>query len=161
MQNQLFRQKSLERIQSPEEMHDYMRVTSPRLWMILAAIMILLAGFIAYASTTTMESTLPLKVNVEAFEYKEGEGEDAQTVRVYSIFADVPITLKDSVTTGKVIRIGEGATGKVSFIGTTKDDDYMSVLFDLDENSPPLRDGVYEAVLVLEAKTPISFLWNN
>ena len=43
-------------------MHDYMRVTSPRLWMILAAIVILLAGFIAYASTTTMESTVPIKV---------------------------------------------------------------------------------------------------
>ena len=51
MGNQLFRQKSLDRISSPEELHDYMRVTSPRLWMILGAILVLLAGFIAYAST--------------------------------------------------------------------------------------------------------------
>ena len=61
MQNQLFRQKSLEKIQSPEVMHDYMRVTSPRLWMILTAIVVLLGGFIAYASTTTMESTMRSK----------------------------------------------------------------------------------------------------
>ena len=31
MQNELFRQKSIERISSPEALHDYMRVTSPRL----------------------------------------------------------------------------------------------------------------------------------
>lgn len=35
MENNLFRKKSLEHISSPEELHDYMRVTSPRLWMIL------------------------------------------------------------------------------------------------------------------------------
>ena len=81
MQNQLFRQKSLERIQSPEEMHDYMRVTSPRLWMILAAIVILLAGFIAYASTTTMESTVPIKVHVDVFEYRENDSEDSPLIR--------------------------------------------------------------------------------
>ena len=46
MENGLFRKKSLERISSPEELHDYMRVTSPRLWMILAAIVVLLVGFI-------------------------------------------------------------------------------------------------------------------
>ena len=59
MENQLFRKKSLERISSPEEMHDYMRVTSPRLWMILAAIVVLLGGFIAYAATTTMKAPCP------------------------------------------------------------------------------------------------------
>ena len=62
MESQLFRKKSMERISSPEELHDYMRVTSPRLWMILAAIVALLAGFIVYASTATLENTMPLKV---------------------------------------------------------------------------------------------------
>ena len=55
--NQLFRQKTMDRISSPEELHDYMRVTGPRLWMILTAIVVLLAGFVVYAATTRMEST--------------------------------------------------------------------------------------------------------
>ena len=50
MDNGLFRKKSIDRISSPEELHDYMRVTSPRLWMILAAVVLLLVGFIVYAS---------------------------------------------------------------------------------------------------------------
>ena len=64
MENGLFRQKSIDRISSPESLHDYMRVTSPRLWMILAAIIALLAGFIVFASMATMENTMPLKVTV-------------------------------------------------------------------------------------------------
>ena len=58
MENQLFRKKSLESISSPEEMHDYMRVTTPRLWMLLTAIVVLVAGFIVYASMTTLENTI-------------------------------------------------------------------------------------------------------
>jgi hypothetical protein len=46
MDNQLFRKKSIDRISSPEKLEDYMRVTSPRLWMLLSAIVILLVGFL-------------------------------------------------------------------------------------------------------------------
>ena len=161
MQNQLFRQKSLERIQSPEEMHDYMRVTSPRLWMILAAIVILLAGFIAYASTTTMESTVPIKVHVDVFEYRENDGEDSPLIRNYSIYADIPTTMKDVIDNGKVVRIGDSVTGKVYYIGNSRDDECLNVLIDLDSGSSAPKAGDYDAVLVLESKTPISFLWNN
>ena len=71
MQNGLFRQKSIERISSPEALHDYMRVTSPRLWMILAAVVLLLGGFIAYASTAKMENTMPIKVTVETYQKRD------------------------------------------------------------------------------------------
>ena len=159
MQNQLFRQKSLDRISSPEEMHDYMRVTSPRLWMILAAIVVLLGGFIAYAATTTMESTMPIKVTVEVFEsVNEETGKPEKSIMAYT---QVLTSQKDTVTTGKTIRIGENVTGKISYIGTSKDADAMSVFIEFDQENPPLKDGEYDAVLVLDAKTPISFLWND
>ena len=65
MDKQLFRQKSLDHISSPEELHDYMRVTSPRLWMILTAIVLLLGGFIIYAATARMESTETIRLRVD------------------------------------------------------------------------------------------------
>ena len=68
MENQFFRQKSMKRISSPEELHDYMRVTSPKLWMILGAIAAILIGFIVYASTATMENTMPITVEVASYE---------------------------------------------------------------------------------------------
>ena len=34
----IFREKSLKRITSPEELSDYLRVTSPSVWLVLAAV---------------------------------------------------------------------------------------------------------------------------
>jgi hypothetical protein len=88
MESGLFRQKSVERISSPEDLHEYMRVTSPRLWMILIAILVLLAGFIIFASTATMENTMAIQVHAENFpsyvkneqgEYVEGPPETMMT----------------------------------------------------------------------------------
>ena len=65
MEKTLFRKESYDRISSPEQMRDYMRVTSPRLWMLLAAMIALLAGFLVYASTTMMETTLELSATAD------------------------------------------------------------------------------------------------
>ena len=40
----LFREKNLERLESPEQLNDYLRVTSPGVWMILSAVVLLLIG---------------------------------------------------------------------------------------------------------------------
>ena len=42
--SELFRKKSIERVTSPEQLNDYIRVSNPGVWMILAAVVILLAG---------------------------------------------------------------------------------------------------------------------
>jgi len=41
MSDQIFRKKSLDRISSPEQLNDYIRVANPGIWMILAAVIIL------------------------------------------------------------------------------------------------------------------------
>ncbi|HAG12584.1 MAG TPA: NHLP bacteriocin system secretion protein, partial [Ruminococcus sp.] len=35
---QVFRKKSLDRISSPEQLTDYLRVTNPGIWVVLAAV---------------------------------------------------------------------------------------------------------------------------
>ncbi len=49
MNKQIFRQKNIDRLASPEEMNDYIRVITPSVWFVLMAIIILLAGFIVWA----------------------------------------------------------------------------------------------------------------
>ena len=44
--SELFRKKSMDRVSSPEQLNDYIRVTSPGLWLVLAAVVILLAGML-------------------------------------------------------------------------------------------------------------------
>lgn len=40
----LFRKKSIEKVTSPEQLNDYIRVSNPGVWTVLAAVVILLAG---------------------------------------------------------------------------------------------------------------------
>lgn len=56
MDQQLFRKKSLDRISSPEQLNDYLRVTNPSVWVVLLAVVILLAGLLIWSSVTTIES---------------------------------------------------------------------------------------------------------
>ena len=159
MDNGLFRKKSMERISSPEQLHDYMRVTSPRLWMLLAAVVLLLAGFIVYASRTTMENTMPIRVTVENYHLtaqESGTGEEKDATMVYT---ELPIDLMDTVKTGMQVRFGNG-TGHVEWITAFSDEEKVQIFIEMDKSVYPLTDGEFDGELVLESTTPISFLWN-
>ena len=56
MGDQIFRKKAMDRLASPEQLNDYLRVTSPSVWIVLGAIILLLIGSIIWASTTGIES---------------------------------------------------------------------------------------------------------
>lgn len=44
MANKLFREKSLNKVASPEQLDDYIKVANPGIWLTLLAIMVLLLG---------------------------------------------------------------------------------------------------------------------
>ena len=48
MNSQLFRKKSVDKVSSPEQLNEYIRVANPGVWMVLAAIVILLAGVVVW-----------------------------------------------------------------------------------------------------------------
>ena len=56
MEKQLFRKESIERVSSPEQLSDYLRVTSPAVWVVLAAVILLLASLFVWSSVTAVES---------------------------------------------------------------------------------------------------------
>ena len=53
----IFRQKSMDRVSSPEQLNDYIRVTTPSVWLVLVAIILLLAGMLAWSVFGTVEAT--------------------------------------------------------------------------------------------------------
>ncbi|MBO4497265.1 MAG: hypothetical protein IJL07_03380 [Lachnospiraceae bacterium] len=50
MENSLFRKKSIDKISSPEKLDDYIRVTTPSVWITLIAILLLLVGAILWGT---------------------------------------------------------------------------------------------------------------
>ena len=56
MDQKLYRQKSMDRISSPEQLNDYLRVTNASVWVILIAVILLLTGLIIWGSVASIES---------------------------------------------------------------------------------------------------------
>lgn len=62
MSSDLFRKKSIERVSSPEQLNDYVKVSSPGVWAVLAAVLILLAGAFVWGILGRLETTVPAVV---------------------------------------------------------------------------------------------------
>ena len=133
----IFRQKSLERISSPEQLTDYLRVTNPGIWVLLAAVIILLAGLFAWSMVGSIE-TLADGVAVV-------ENGQAQIM--------VTDASKGEITSGMTVRIGSDEYS----ISTVESDDYgRSVAY------APIDkiNGKYDVKIVTESIHPIRFLFN-
>ncbi len=52
----IFREKSVAQASSPESLNDYIRVTTPPVWLVLAALLILLAGILIWSVFGTVET---------------------------------------------------------------------------------------------------------
>lgn len=156
MENNLFRKQSLEHISSPDELHNYIRVTGPRLWMVLVTIVVLLVGFITYATSTVIENTMPIQVELENFEndpeYQKKTGIKNSTY----VAAQLPLSMLDSLEIGMKLVLGN-EEGKICYISA--DDKKVYLSFEMENEYIPLKPGKYDAVLVLESTTAISYLF--
>ncbi len=137
MDNKLFRQKSIDRLSSPEQLQDYMRVTSPGVWFVFAAVIVLLAGFFIASVFGRIESTTDMTVRVEnGLAVFEAAGPDA-----------------DALKEGMVVRVKGMETTIETVHWITSDSVRAAAPVDL-------PDGTYSAVVVTEVITPIRFLTN-
>ena len=128
--------KTPQRISSPDQLSDYLRVTNPGIWVFLACVILLLTGIFAWASIGTLETVIPVKVNVEA-----------QKALVVPEGAGI---------------LSEGMPLRVSTceyaIGSTGMDEYSRIFGIADV---PLPDGIYDGTVVTEQTHPISFLFES
>ncbi|MBO7673442.1 MAG: hypothetical protein J6S63_00375 [Atopobiaceae bacterium] len=61
----LFRQKAIDKMSSPDELTDYLKVTSPSVWAVLVAVVVLLAGIIAWACVGTLPTRAQASIVVQ------------------------------------------------------------------------------------------------
>lgn len=139
-QEQIFRQKSLDRISSPEQMHDYLRVTSPQLWMLLAVVLSLLIGFVIFASTTNMESAVTVK----------------GTVTGGACVVQLDVDQRDNLDPGMPVRI-DGKEARITSL--TQDQNGFTGTIDLGDLDIP--EGDYDVEIVMESTDPIHFLFGR
>lgn len=136
MENQLFREKSLERISSPEELNDYLRVSTPNLWLTLVAVIVLLVGLLVWASVGKLETTIDAVAEIE------------------NNYVEVTLTGSDAekIDEGMTIRIGNFETN----IDVIRYDDLGRAVA---VGNADIPDGNYKAEIVIENIHPIQFLF--
>ena len=138
MENQLFRKDSMERINSPEQLQDYIRVTNPGIWMVLAAIIVLLAGFIVVGCMAKIETKMPVTGEMSGGSLRiELLKSNAEKVR-----ENMPVRVADQET-------------RIDYI-YSEDSSHVTCTATID-----LPDGIYDAEIVTESVAPISFLLND
>jgi len=60
MENNLFRKTALDRISSPEQLNEYMKVAGPGVWVILAGLAITFAAFLLWGLTGSIPETVDI-----------------------------------------------------------------------------------------------------
>ena len=127
------RQKMLDRISSPDQLTDYLRVTNPGIWVLLASIVLFLAGVFVWFTIGTLESTAAVKVSVAR-----------QQATVIPREAAV-------LTEGMPLRVASDEY-TLDSVGTDEyDRSFGNAVVEL-------PDGVYDGIVVTEQTHLISFL---
>ena len=156
----IFNEQARKRLQSPDDLDRYVRVTSPSVWVVLGAVIALVLGLLAWGifgsvdttvsatAVNTMNGTLCFLQPDQAARVKEGDSAyiDGQNLTVASV-TDYPLSreeLADLLTTDYLVEtVIPGNWAHV-------------VLFDGDLNSA--KNVPLDATITTERVSPISLI---
>ena len=153
----LFRKKSLESISSPEQLNHYIRVSTPSVWLLLAAIVVLLCGVCVWGALGHMDTMLPAVAVSEAGAVT-AYVRDADAAKVEPGAKVLIGEAEGSVVSvsGEPVRVDETFTEYMRHVGGLKMDEWVyEVALDL-----PCADGVHAAQIVIDSVSPMSFVLN-
>lgn len=153
----LFRQKSLDRISSPEQLNEYIRVSAPPVWMLLAAIVILLVGVCVWGVFGHMDTTL----SVVAVSENGAVTAYIRETDASKVTADAAVTLdgaqgKVASISAQPVPVDAAFTEYMRHVGGIQEGEWVYVMT-LDVDCP---DGVYAAQIVIDSVSPMSFVLN-
>lgn len=157
MQNNIFRKESIDRLQSPEQLNEYIRVARPGVWIVLGAIVLILVGVIVWGIFGTAETVVHTGALVQdgvAVCYVQ-EADAAQ------MKPGMPVVIRgQSGTIGAVstdpvlVDGGEMHPYLLELSGLTAGSYCYEVKIDISG----LEDGVYAADITVESIKPIAFV---
>lgn len=158
MGSMIFREKSLKKIASPEQMNDYIRVSSPSVWMVLTAVIVLLAGVCVWGMFGHLDTAVQtggvctdgrLTVLV-------GE-EDHDKIKENAVILVDGVEYAVAEITNAPIRVDDQIDPYVVHLAGFTEGDWVYRLY---ADVPGLADGVYAASVITERVRPLDFVLN-
>ena len=157
MNKQIFRKKSVDRMSSPEQLNDYIKVTNPGVWMALAAIVILLVGVCVWGVFGKLET----KLTVAAV------SQDGQTLLyvkeddLSAVKENMSVYIGDGVYTvvsvsAQPVAVSDEISEYALHLGNLRVGEWVYIL-QINGNMP---DGAYKAQIVTDSVSPLYFVFN-
>ena len=154
MNRQLFREKSMERISSPEKLDHYIRVPDTGTWMILLTVILLLIGtciwgIFGHLDTKIETIAVAKDGNVTCYisETDLQNVKDGTSVFIgekeYQIenVSEIPVELTEE----QLLALGKESSGGKFYLATV---------------NANLEDGIYKAEFITDSVSPASFVLN-
>ncbi len=160
MENGIFRKKSLDKISSPEQFNQYLCVVNTGVWPVLAAVFLLLSGVCVWGFFGELKTTLPVAAAVDGgnmmcyVSSEQAQGiEEGMRVEVSGVEY---VVSKKSIRPEKV---SDSLEPYLQYLGGFGEDSFVFAI-DAKPAGEAVADGQYEAQIVVESVSPMSFLWN-
>lgn len=157
MNNNLFREKSIKKITSPEQINDYIKTSNPSIWIIFSAVAILLVGALIWSVFGELEMTVSSVTICEdgkAYCYISENDMEKITDNAYARIENVEYNLDN------ISKLPVPASDVISsyglHIGSFENDEWVYTA----ELESALEDGIYKTNIVVESVSPISLLMN-
>lgn len=159
MKKQLFREKSIERVSSPEQLNDYIRVTNPSVWMSLVAVIFLLIGIVVWGVFGKLDTVLTVGAITEGertvcYVKEEDIGSISENMKVRldgEEFAVAEIALQP-------VQLNEEYPEYLLHVGGIAEGEWAyAVVLD---GTAGADGGIYEAKIVIESISPMTFVIN-
>ena len=138
MSEEIFRKKSLDKVKSPENLDDYIRVSNPGVWLLLLSVILLLAGACVWGVFGHIDSTVEANIRAE-------KGSIVCMVDGESI---------STIQTGMIVRFDDFEASITEI--RQEDNDYFCTL----RSDQTIPEGFYEGKVVVESYKPLSFILN-
>lgn len=163
MNTSIFRTSSTERLTSPEQLNDYLKVSNPRIWVILAAAAVLLFSFLVWGIFGELPTTVTVK----------GVAQDGE---VYS-FVNPDVAAKIVQGDQAIVQQEHYKVAAIADMPLSRDESYETLDSDyarsqvtLDEwnvritlvpnENAAVSDGIVDVTITTEKISPIRFLTN-
>lgn len=163
MSDNIFREKSLKRISSPESLNDYVKVANPGVWVLLVAVIILLLGFLAWGTYGRIDSKIEtigvVQNGVLTSFVREDDVEVIKDTSIINIDGDEFVINSADDTPSKFSTTGVDSSDindSYMHIANLTKDSWVYRLY----CNVSLPNGVYKVSVITERVKPISLLFN-
>ena len=158
MSESIFRQKSLDKVSSPEQLNDYITVTTPAVWLLISSIILILIGIIVWGSFAQLDTTVKAPV------IADGERATFYVKADDALKVSIQKTVRIEDKEGVVIAVGNESMEAETVLG-----DYSLHDAGYDENTIvypivakiDINAGIYKGEIVIDRVSPLSFIFNK